>query len=121
MSETREHKDAVAWFRGKYPEHSSSIRVSLMGLNFGSGAKAARMMNHIKSMGGVVGESDIAISIPKGGFGSLILEHKGAGQPHKLSDKQELYLDYHEGIGNCAVSTRGLEAFKAAIEDYMGL
>lgn len=121
MAETAEHKAAIKWFRERYPEHRQSIRASLSGLNLGSGSKAARMMNHIKSLGMELGESDLLIALPKGGYGSLVLEHKGEGQSHKLSDKQADYLGYHNMIGNRAVSTRGLAELQREIEDYMGM
>ena len=38
---------------------------------------------------------------------------------HTLSKEQEQHLEYHNSIGNLAVSTRGVEALKAAITAYM--
>ena len=76
-------------------------------------------MKQIKAQGGVTGEADIAILLPRGEYGSLLVEHKADGSTHKLSDAQQEYLDYHNIIGNCAVSTRGTEALKAAILAYM--
>ena len=120
-TETQEQKAAIAWFRGKYPKHNGSIRVSLSGLNFGSGARAGRMINHIRALGMVNGESDVALLIPKGIYGCMVLEHKGEDQPHKLSDSQDTYLQYHRRTGNHAVSTRGIEEFKEKIEEYLAL
>lgn len=121
MTETEEQKIAIKWLRDRFPEYDKSIRVSLSGLNFGSGARAGRMINHIKSLGVVGGESDILLALPKGGYGSLVLEHKGADQSHKVSEKQQEYLDYHTGIGNLSISTRGIDEFKSAILDYLSL
>lgn len=117
--ETAEQKAFVAWFRSEWPEHARALRVSLRGLNFGSGPRAARMVNHIKSQGSVDGEADIAILLPRNGHGALVIEHKGAGQSHPLSSEQQAYLDYHNAHGNCAISTRGLDALKAAVVAYM--
>lgn len=121
MSEWKEQRDVVKWFKEIWPQAASSLRVSLNGLNLGGGKKAAIMISQMKSQGMVVGESDIAILIPKGPYGCLILEHKADGSAHKLTEDQEEYLDYHNSIGNCAVSTRGVEAAKAAITTYMHL
>mgnify|MGYP003626321958 CR=1 FL=1 len=119
--ESKEQKAFVAWFQSRWPAHAKSIRVSLRGLNFGSGKRAAIMVKHIKAQGSVEGESDIAILLPKGGYGALLIEHKGLGMKHELSEEQADYLGYHNLIGNRAVSTRGLEELKAAVEEYMGL
>ena len=118
--EGKEQKEFVAWFRARWPEHASSIRVSLRGLNFGSGKRAAIMVKHIKAQGSVDGESDIAILLPKGGYGALLVEHKGEGMDRRLTDSQADYLGYHNLIGNLAVTTRGLDELKAAVENYMG-
>ncbi len=119
MTETKEHKILVNWFRETWPEHRKCIRVSLSGLNFGGGKKAAIMINHIRALGVEDGESDLAFMVPRGKYHALVLEHKATESAHKLSDSQRQYLDYHEQIGNCAVSTRGVEAAQAAIRAYM--
>ena len=120
MSEAAEQKEIVAWFRAAYPEYASSLRVSLAGLNFGSGSRAARMVNHVRSQGIVEGESDIALLLPRGGFGALLIEHKADGSKHTTSEAQLEYIRHHNAIGNCAVVTRGVEFAKAAIQQYMG-
>ena len=121
MSEFNEQLDVVKWFKETWPEAASSLRVSLNGLNLGGGKKAAIMISQMKSQGMVIGEADIAILIPKSPYGCLLLEHKASDSAHKLTDDQVKYLDYHNSIGNCAVSTRGVEAAKAAITTYMYL
>lgn len=121
MSEWKEQRDVVKWFKEKWPEAASALRISLNGLNLGGGKKAAIMISQMKSQGMVVGEADIAILIPKSPYGCLLLEHKASDSAHKLSIEQAEYLDYHNSIGNCAVSTRGVEAAKAAITTYMHL
>lgn len=119
MSEWLEQRDIIKWFKATYPEHVKSIRVSMNGLNLGGGKKAAIMINQMRAQGMVDGESDIAILIPNDDFGCLVLEHKASDSAHKLTTEQAEYLEYHESIGNCAVSTRGVEAAKAAIQTYM--
>ena len=83
------------------------------------GKSGAVQWNMMRSQGVEKGEPDIAILVPRGGFGSLVLEHKAEGQSHKLTAEQQDHLSYHESVGNCAVSTRGVEAAKAAIKCYM--
>jgi len=119
MSEWHEQRDIIAWFKAYYPKHARSIRVSMNGLNFGGGRKAAIMISQMRAQGMVEGESDIAILIPTDEYGCLVLEHKASDSAHKLTPEQADYLEYHESIGNCAVSTRGTEAAKAAIKTYM--
>ena len=122
MSEWTEQKEAVDWFKATWPEHEKSIRLSLNGINLGGGKKAAMIINQAKAQGLVLGESDLAILLPRGGFGSLLIEHKADGSGHNVSDIQQDYLDYHNDIaGNCAVSTKGLPALMAAILAYMRL
>jgi hypothetical protein len=121
MSESAEQKEVVAWFRAKYPEHAMSLRVSQSGGHRGKGKSAAIRIAKAKGQGEVKGEADIGILLPKGGYGCLLVEHKGEGMAHTLNESQALYLDYHNRIGNCAVSTRGVDALKAAILLYMSL
>jgi hypothetical protein len=70
-------------------------------------------------MGAVKGESDICIMLPRGGFGSLVIEHKAEGSRHVTSPSQIAYIQTHNAVGNCAIVTRGVEAAKAAIRQYM--
>jgi len=60
MSEASEQREIIKWFATEYPEYIRCVRVSLAGLNFGSGQRAARMVNHVRSQGIQEGESDIA-------------------------------------------------------------
>lgn len=119
--ETAEHREIVKWFRTTYPQYRKSIRVSLSGLNFGSGARAGRMVNYIKSQGIEDAEADIVFALPRGGFGSLVLEHKADGSSHQASEAQSEYIEYHNSIGNCGLVTRGVDMAKAAIQQYMDL
>jgi hypothetical protein len=108
----------VKWFRATYPEYAKSLRSSMNGLSR-RGKAGAMMWGMMKALGCTRGEPDFALLLPKGGYGALVIEHKGDNQAHKLSDDQREHLEYHESIGNCAVSTRGVEAFKAAITAYL--
>ena len=119
MSESDEQREIVAWFRSEYPQYAKCLRVSLAGLNFGSGSRAARMVNYVRSMGVVEGESDIAILLKRGEFGSLLIEHKAEKGQHKTTEAQLEYIRHHNAVGNCAVVTRGVEMAKAAIRQYM--
>lgn len=85
----------------------------------GKGRQGAIRRAKINAEGGVKGESDLAILLSKGRFGSFLLEHKAAGAKHIVSEAQQEYLDHHNAAGNCAVSTRGVGAAKAAIKAYM--
>jgi len=95
------------------------LRVSLAGLNFGAGHKAARMVNHIRGQGIHPGEADLLIALPRGGYGSLVIEHKAYGSAHKATAEQIQYIERHNKAGNCGCITRGVEAAKAAIVAYM--
>ena len=118
MAETSEQAEVIKWLRETYPEYAKSIRSSMNGLPR-HGRQGAVLWSIMKGQGCSKGEPDFALLLPKGGFGCLVVEHKGEGMEHKLSTEQIEHLEYHEGIGNCAVSTRGVEAFKAAIVAYL--
>lgn len=77
------------------------------------------MASWVNSQGITRGESDILIALPRNGYAALVIEHKAAGGTHKVTDKQQEYLDAHTATGNCATSTRGLEALKAAVSAYI--
>ncbi len=116
--ESDEQAAVIKWFREAYPEYAKSLRSSMNGLPR-HGRQGAILWSIMKQQGCTKGEPDFALLLPKGGFGSLVIEHKAEGQPHKVTEEQQEHLDYHESIGNCAVSTRGTEAFKAAIVAYL--
>lgn len=118
-SEADEQKAIVAWFRATYPDYALCLRVSQSGGYRGSGRKGAIRTAHIAAMGGITGESDIAILLPRGGFGSLLIEHKAEKGNHKTTDAQLEYIRHHNSVSNCAVVTRGIEMAKAAIRQYM--
>ena len=119
MSEWSEQREAITWFKRNFPMHEKAIRISLNGINLGGGKKAAMVINQAKAQGLVIGEADIAILLPRGDYGCLLIEHKADGSGHKLSEAQKDYLEYHNKNGNCAVSTRGVDALQAAIITYM--
>jgi len=121
MSEASEQREIIAWFKETYPEYTRCIRVSLAGLNFGSGQRAARMVNHVRSQGMQEGESDIAILLPRGGFGSLLIEHKKSDAMRGATEAQMDYIQFHNRVGNCAAVTKGIDMAKYAIDQYMRL
>lgn len=91
----------------------------MSGLNYGSGKRGAIMARHVRSQGVVRGEADIAILLPRLGFGSLLIEHKAHDAMHQATEKQLEYIRYHNAIGNCACVTKGVDMAKAAITQYM--
>lgn len=119
VTEGQEQKEFVKWLRATYPQHSHCLRASLAGLNFGSGHKAARMVNHLKGQGVEAGESDIVLALPRHGFGSLVIEYKSGEGKHKLSEAQAQYLEKHNVSGNLAMLVKGLPALKQAVSDYI--
>lgn len=121
MSESAEQKEIVRWFRETWPEYSKSLRVSLAGLNFGSGQRGSIMKNHVRSLGVEDSEADILIALKRGEFGALVLEHKKAGAKRGATDGQLEYVGYHNAVGNCACVTVGVDMAKAAIKQYMEL
>lgn len=98
-----------------------SWRVSQTGGHVGKGKAAAIRNAKSRAKGRIDGESDIAILLPRGGFGSLLLEHKAFEGYRKVTDEQEEYINYHNSNGNCAAATKGIETAKAAIVQYMGM
>ena len=120
MSETSEQRDAVLWFRAKYPRHIKAMRVSMGGMPR-HGKKGAVLWSYMKGQGVLKGEADISILIPRGKFSALLIEHKGANQSHSLTEDQQEYLDYHNSVGNLAISTRGFDVLTAAIDTNMGM
>lgn len=119
MSEAKEQREIVRWFRKTYPAHVQSLRVSMGGVNFGYGAKAARKSAIMKSQGAVHGEADIAILLPRGDYGALLIEHKADSAMSGATEPQLEYIRYHNSIGNKALVTKGVDMAKAAIQDYM--
>jgi len=119
VSETDEQKAIVAWFRAEYPEYALCLRVSQSGGYRGAGRKGAIRTAQIASMGGITGESDIAILLRRGQYGSMLIEHKAEGSKHPTSPAQLEYIQHHNACGNCAVVTRGIEMAQAAIRQYM--
>jgi len=119
LTEWHEQREIITWYRAEWPQHARALRVSMNGLNLGGGRRAAIMIKQMRAQGMVEGESDMAILLPRGGFGCFIMEHKAEGAARKITSEQVSYLTYHNYHGNCAVSTRGVEAAKAAIRTYM--
>ena len=119
MSESDEQKAIVSWFRAEYPEYALCLRVSQSGGYRSAGRKGAIRTAQIAAMGGITGESDIAILLKRGDFGSLLIEHKAEGGTHPASEKQLEYIRHHNAVGNCACVTVGVDMAKAAIRQYM--
>jgi len=119
MSESDEVREIVRWFRLQYPEYALCLRVSQSEGKKGGGTSAAIAWSKRVAMGVVKGESDIAILLPRNGWGCLIIEHKAEGGTHKATMEQTAYITHHNHIGNCAVLTRGIDAAKAAIKAYI--
>lgn len=121
MTEAEEQKAIIKWFRQEYKQFAMCLRVSQSGGFRGVGRKGAIRTALITSMGGVTGESDIAILLPRGDFGSLLIEHKSGDATAGPTDKQIEYVQFHNEIGNCATVTKGIDMAKYAIRQYMEL
>lgn len=121
MAEATEQARFVNWWKTQYPDYRLALRASMLGTNLGSGKQGAIMYNKLKSQGAIKGEPDIAILVKRGGYGCLVVEHKGLGMAHKLTEEQEQHLDFHKSIGNKAVQTRGLDDLKNTVREYMEL
>lgn len=119
--EFSEQKAWVVWMRETYPEYLRSIRPSMNGLKRSGRREGARLWGMMKSQGSQKSEADIIFALPKGGYGALVIEHKGEDMSRTLDDDQIAYLEYHQGIGNYAVSTRGLSELKEATVKYLEL
>ncbi len=77
------------------------------------------MVNHIRAQGIHPGESDILIALPRGVYGSFVMEYKAELGKHSTSQDQLIYIQRHNACGNCAVVAKGPEIAKAAIATYM--
>ena len=73
----------------------------------------------MKSQGVQPGESDIAILLPRDGYGSFLMEYKATDGTHPTSDEQIAYVTKHLKCGNSAKVVKGLEEAKQAITRYM--
>jgi len=121
MSESSEQRELVKWFRETWPEYEKSLRVSMSGMNYGSGQRGAMLARHVKSQGVVKGEADIAIMLKRGTFGCMVIEDKSDEAMRGATAAQMEYIDYHRSIGNCAIITKGVDMAKLAIQQYMDL
>jgi len=119
MTESPEQKELVKWFREEYPQYAKSIRLSMSGINLGGRRKAAIMINFLRAMGMVDGESDLVFLIPANGFHGLVLELKATEGTHPLTPEQADYLDYMASLGYAAMCCKGLEAAKESIIQYL--
>jgi len=72
-----------------------------------------------KAHGFVTGEADIAILLPRGGYGCLLIEHKADEAVKGATESQLEYIRYHNANGNCACVTKGFDMAVAAIDTYM--
>jgi hypothetical protein len=117
--EEKEQSEFVKWFRAKHPDLAKGLRVSMAGMKRTGRRAGAMMWNKMKSLGVTRGEPDIAILIARGGYHSLVIEHKGEGMARQLTDEQQEHLDWHASQGNKAIQTRGLDELKEAVEEYL--
>ena len=121
MSEGTEQREIVKWYRETYPEYARSLRISQTGGHIGKGKSAAIRNAHSRSMGRVDGESDIAILLPRGPYGCLMMEYKASDSMYQPTQVQRDYIDYHNEIGNLGLTCRGVDIAKAAITQFMEL
>ena len=121
MSESTEHKEVVAWFRSQYPEYARSLRVSQSGRRSGSSKRAAMAWAAQVAHGAVLGEADIAILLPRGPYGCLMMEYKASDSMYQPTQVQRDYIDYYNEVGNLGLICRGVDIAKAAIKQYMEL
>lgn len=120
MSEYSEQKIVIQWWRDTYPQYEKAIRLSLNGLNLGSGVRAAKIINQMKAQGYVKGESDLFIAVPQnhiGGFCGLFIEMKDFDK--KPTDDQLAYLEYQLSMGYATCWCEGAEAAIKVISEYM--
>ena len=121
MAESHEQKAVVEWFRLQYPQDARAIRASQSGGFKGKGIQGAIRMKHQIAMGVVPGESDLAILLPRGQYGCLLIEMKITDDRRGARKNQNEYIEYHNSIGNCAIVATGVDTAIAAIKTYMNL
>lgn len=120
MTEDQEQAEFVKWYARTYPHLLPALRFSMTAVTATLGSKkGAILKNRMKSLGVQFGEADIAILLPKNGFGCMVDEHKAEGSSWTLQPAQKEYLDFHNSIGNYAIQTRGLDELKQAVRRYI--
>lgn len=121
MREAEEQRLIIAHFRTAYPQYAHCLRVSMSGLNYGSGKRGAILAKHVRTQGVEEGEADIAILVPRGGYGSLLIEHKSDEAMRGATAAQLEYIRRHNESGNLARVTKGVDMAIALIDEYMGM
>lgn len=118
--ESAEQKSFVEWMKVTHPGLIRCLRVSMTAITATLGSRrGAILKSQMKSQGVQFGEADIALCIPRGRYGSLVIEHKGERMPRKTTKEQQEYLDFHNAHGNLAISTRGLPELILAADSYL--
>ena len=117
--EGEEQEAIVEWFRLQYPHYAEALRISQSGEYRGSGLAGAKRMARAKRRGVVTGESDIAILLPRGRWGSLLIELKRGEGSTKFPKAQRDYLLKHDQFGNCAVLAKGVDHAIEVIREYI--
>lgn len=115
-SEAEEQKAVVSWFRGRWPQFSRCIRLSLNGVPLPT-EDAPKIINSFKAQGLTPGESDLAFLVPTPVYHGLLIEMKSTqGKPTK---DQLAYLAFMEGLGYRTAVCKGAGEAVETIEDYM--
>ena len=113
-AESEIQRSCVRWFRTEFPEHA------LMLFAVPNGGGRSRVEGAImKGEGVTAGVSDLIFLEARGGYGALCIEMKTRYKRSRQSDPQKEWQAAAEAAGNKYVVTRSLEAFKAAVYEYM--
>ena len=118
MSEFHLQRDLIKWFKETYPQYQKCIRLSMNGINLGGGAKAARIINQMRSQGMTPGESDLFFAIKTSRFAGLFLELKDKGK--SPTDAQNEYLYEMIRNGYFADWCDNLDEAKNMVSKYIG-
>ena len=118
MSEFHLQRELILWFKETYPQFKKCIRLSMNGINLGSGVKAAIMINQMRAQGMTKDESDLFFAVPNEDWHGLFLELKAKGK--KPTSDQMDYMDEMISNGYMASWCDNLEEARNIITDYIG-
>lgn len=120
IKEIDHQKTVVAYWRTQYPKLARCLQASSSGAVLGGNIRARAMqMNNLKACGLVIGQSDLFLSIARGGYHGLYIELKSmTGKP---SDDQKEFIIDMTNQGYLAGVSYGADEAIANIKTYMAL
>jgi hypothetical protein len=111
-------KAAVKWFRKSYPQYAMCLQASLNGIFLGQNEKIRYMqISKAKATGMVVGQSDLFLALPRGGFCGKYIEVKSESGIES-SDQAKFGNEMIQNGYDYSI-THGLDSLVTCIYEYM--